>query len=91
MGIQAGGLGLQDFPCAVGRAVIDDQNFVGNALEAEVAVEMFNRGGHAPFLVPGGDHDREQAERGLGCRCHVRGGCRANPAREQHKKVGRQS
>ena len=55
----------EDFPGVVGTAVIDDDDFVGNVVEAEFEVEVLDGRGDAPLLIARGDDDGEKVE-GLG-------------------------
>ncbi len=54
---------LENAPGVVGRAVIDDHNFVWHIAQAKLEVEVLNRGGDATFFIPRRDDDAEKLER----------------------------
>jgi hypothetical protein len=56
------GFFLEDFPGAVGGAVVDDDDFVRDAAEFQFEVQMFDGGCNAAFFIPGGNDDGQEAE-----------------------------
>jgi len=61
-GVQAVGFFLEDLPGAVGRTVVNDDDFVRDAAEIQLEVQMLNGGCDAAFFVAGGNDDGEQAQ-----------------------------
>jgi hypothetical protein len=53
---------LENTPCAVGRAVVDDHDFVRHIAQAKLEVEVLDSGGDATFLIPRGDDDAKKLE-----------------------------
>ena len=51
---------MEDFPGAVGESVVNDDDLVRHSAEVEFKMEVLDRRGDAPFLVPGGNHHREE-------------------------------
>ena len=61
-GVEAVGFFLEDWPGAVGGAVVNDDDFVWDAAEVQLEVQMLDSGCDAPFLVAGRNDDGEQAQ-----------------------------
>jgi hypothetical protein len=59
--IKAGGFLLEDLPRAVGRPVVDDDDFVWDAAEIQLKMQVLDGGCDAPFLVACGDDDRQES------------------------------
>jgi hypothetical protein len=61
---------LEDLPSGVGGTVVHHNDFVGNASEGKLQVQVLDGGSNASLLIPRGDDNREQRERssGLGFR-----------------------
>ena len=53
---------LKYLPSAVGGAVVDDDDFVRDAAEVQLEVQMLDSGCDAAFLVAGWDDDRQESE-----------------------------
>jgi hypothetical protein len=53
---------LEDLPGAVGGAVVDDDDFMRDAAEIQLKVQVLDGGRDAAFFVAGGDDDGEEAE-----------------------------
>ena len=60
------GFALEDLPSGVCGTVFHHNDFVGNASEGKLKVQVLDGGGDAPLLVPRGDDNREQRERAGG-------------------------
>ena len=58
-----GGFDLEDLPSGVGGTVVHHNDFVGNAAEGKLEVQVLDGGGDAALLIPRGDDNREQRER----------------------------
>ena len=54
---------LQQLPGPVRAAVVHHDDLVGDALQAQLQVEMLDGRADAPLLIAGGNDDREQLER----------------------------
>ena len=64
-GIQAFGFFLEDLPGAVFGAVVDDDDFVRDAAEVQLEMEMLDGRCDAAFLVTRGNDDRQESEWGI--------------------------
>ena len=53
---------LENTPCAVGRAVVDDHDFVRHIAQAKLKVEVLDSGGDATFFIPRRDDDAKKLE-----------------------------
>jgi hypothetical protein len=56
------GFFLEDLPGAVGRTVVDHDDFVRDAAEVQLEMQMLDGGRDTAFLVAGGDDDRQESE-----------------------------
>ena len=56
------GFALEDLPSGVCGTVVHHNDFVGNASEGKLKVQVLDGGGDATLLVPRGDDNREQRE-----------------------------
>ncbi len=56
---------MEDLPGAVGGAVVDHDDFVRDAAEVQLEVQVFNGGRDAALLVARGDDDGQKPERGI--------------------------
>jgi hypothetical protein len=61
-GVEALGFFLEDWPGAVGGAVIDHDDLVRDAAEFQLEVEVLHGRCDAAFLVTRGDDDRQESE-----------------------------
>jgi len=61
-GVEALGFCLEDLPGAVGGAVVDYYDFVRDAAEVQLEVEVLDGRRNAAFLVAGGNDDGQQLE-----------------------------
>jgi hypothetical protein len=57
---------LEDFPGAVGGAVVDHNYLVRDAAEFQFEVQVLDGRRDAAFFVPGGNDDGEEAEIAVG-------------------------
>ena len=57
---------LQDFPCPIGAAVVNDDDFVGYFAEAQFNGEMFDGRGDTSLFIAGRDNDAQEFELGCG-------------------------
>ena len=55
--IKAAGFFLEDLPGAVGRAVVNDDDFMRHTAEFQFEVKMFDGGRNAALLVAGRNDD----------------------------------
>jgi len=53
---------MEDWPGAVGGAVVDDDDFVRDTAEIQLEMEVLDGGRDAAFLVARGDDDRQESE-----------------------------
>ena len=60
--IQAGGFFLEDWPGAVFRAVVDDDDFMRDAAEVQFEVQVLYGGRDAVLLVACGNDHRQESE-----------------------------
>ena len=60
--VKAQGFLLEDLPGAIFGAVVDDDNFVRDAAEIQLEVQMLDGGRDAAFLIAGGNDDRQESE-----------------------------
>jgi hypothetical protein len=66
--VEAGGFFLEDWPRAVGGAVVDDDDFVRDASEIQFKMQVLDGGCDAPFLVTRrNDHGQELWGRVASC------------------------
>jgi DNA gyrase inhibitor GyrI len=56
---------LEDFPRAVGGAVVDHNDLVRDAAEFQLKMQVLDGGRYAAFLVAGGDDHRQESEWGI--------------------------
>jgi len=56
-GVEARGICLEDLSGAVGGAVVDHDDFVRDAAEFQLELQLFNGGRNAAFLVVCGSDD----------------------------------
>jgi hypothetical protein len=96
------GFALEDLPSGVGGTVVHHDDFVGNALEGKLKVQVLDGGGDAALLIPRGDDNREQRERSGGWvkahsklgkarrffRVPARGRCRCRSRKCGHARLG---
>ncbi len=61
-GIQALGFFLEDLPSAVRGAVVDDDDFVRDAAEVQLEMQVLDGGRDAAFLITRGDDDGQELE-----------------------------
>lgn len=54
---------LEDLPSGVSGTVVHHDDFVGNASEGKLQVEVLDGGCDTALLIPRGDHNREQRKR----------------------------
>ena len=60
------GFALEDLPSGVCGTLVHHNDFVGNAAQRKLEVQVLDGGGDAPLLIPRGDDNREQRERAGG-------------------------
>jgi hypothetical protein len=56
---------LEDWPGAVGGAVVDHDDFVRDTAEVQLEMQVLDGGRDAAFLVTRGDDDGQKPERGI--------------------------
>ena len=80
---------LQNLPGPVRAAVVDHDDLVRDAVEAQLEVEVLHGRGDAALLVPGGNDDREFRQRwkAKSPACRV-SSCRVNDRRESPSQSG---
>ena len=96
------GFALEDLPSGVGGTVVHHNDFVGNAAQRKLEVQVLDGGGDATLLVPRGDDNREQREPSGGwvkgafktrqsssiSEVPARGRCRCRSRRSGHARLG---